>query len=138
MGTVGSNPTPSAIGSRRPGASLTKVITAEQALYRQHLVVATTGKESTMARARSTFGKLQRDQAKKDRARAKMDDRQSRREDKAADDLEGGTSSNGEVVDQTRLLEQFAALHEDLADGRISLDDFEVRQEELRAKMVVE
>ena len=47
-------------------------------------------------------------------------------------------SSNGEVVVQTRLLEQFAALHEDLADGRISLDDFEVRQEELRAKMVVE
>ncbi len=91
-----------------------------------------------MARARSTFGKLQRDQAKKDRARAKMDDRQSRREDKAADDLDGNGNANGEVVDQTRLLEQFARLHEDLADGRISLDDFEVRQEELRSKMVVE
>jgi len=91
-----------------------------------------------MARARSTFGKLQRDQAKKDRARAKMDDRQSRREDKATDDTDGNGSSHREVVDQTRLLEQFAALHEDLADGRISLDDFEVRQEELRAKMVVE
>jgi hypothetical protein len=91
-----------------------------------------------MARARSTFGKLQRDQAKKDRARAKMDDRQSRREDKAADDLEGIDNGSGEVVDQTRLLEQFARLHEDLADGRISLDDFEVRQEELRSKMVVE
>ena len=91
----------------------------------------------TVARARSTFGKLQRDQAKKDRARAKMDDRLSRREDKAADGPEV-SSSNGEAVDQTRLLEQFAALHEDLADGRISLDDFEVRQEELRSKMVVE
>jgi hypothetical protein len=91
-----------------------------------------------MARARSTFGKLQRDQAKKDRARAKMDDRQSRRDDKAAGDLEGEDNGPKEVVDQTRLLEQFAALHEDLADGRISLDDFEVRQEELRAKMVVD
>jgi hypothetical protein len=91
-----------------------------------------------MARARSTFGKLQRDQAKKDRARAKMDDRQSRRDDKAAGDPEGDDAATGEVVDQTRLLEQFAALHEDLADGRISLDDFEVRQEELRSKMVVE
>jgi hypothetical protein len=91
-----------------------------------------------MARARSTFGKLQRDQAKKDRARAKMDDRQSRRDDKAAGELEGDGTATGEVVDQTRLLEQFAALHEDLADGRISLDDFEVRQEELRSKMVVE
>jgi hypothetical protein len=136
MGTVGSNPTPSATGSSGPAASLTKVFTAEQAFCRQYLVVATTGKESTMARARSTFGKLQRDQAKKDRARAKMDDRQSRREDKA--DADEGMPSNGEVVDQARLLEQFAALHEDLADGRISLDDFEVRQEELRAKMVVE
>ena len=90
-----------------------------------------------MARARSTFGKLQRDQAKKDRARAKMDDRQSRREDKAAGD-DGSDTMTGEVVDQTRLLEQFAALHEDLADGRISLDDFEIRQEELRSKLVVE
>ena len=89
-----------------------------------------------MARARSTFGKLQRDQAKKDRARAKMDDRQTRREDRGAEDSENDGPT--EVVDQTRLLEQFARLHEDLADGRISLDDFEVRQEELRAKMVVE
>ncbi len=91
-----------------------------------------------MARARSTFGKLQRDQAKKDRARAKMDDRQSRREDKAAEADDPTTNGPVEVVDQTRLLEQFAALHEDLAEGRISLDDFEVRQEELRAQMVVD
>ena len=89
-----------------------------------------------MARARSTFGKLQRDQAKKERAKAKMDDRQSRRDDKAAAS-EQGRSEPSETVDQTRLLEEFAALHEDLAEGRISLDDFEVRQEELRSKMVV-
>ena len=91
-----------------------------------------------MARARSTFGKLQRDQAKKDRAKAKMDDRMSRREDKAAAASERSDDTpNAEQVDQTQLLEQFAALHEDLAEGRISLDDFEVRQEELRAKLVV-
>ncbi len=46
-------------------------------------------------------------------------------------------SLSADEVDQTRLLEEFAALHEDLAEGRISLDDFEVRQEELRAKLVV-
>ena len=90
-----------------------------------------------MARARSTFGKLQRDQAKKDRAKAKMDDRLSRREDKAAASQDSPGASSGGEVDQTKLLEQFAALHEDLAEGRISLDDFEVRQEELRAKLVV-
>ena len=90
-----------------------------------------------MARARSTFGKLQRDQAKKDRAKAKMDDRLSRREDKAAASEQEPGGPSAEDVDQTQLLEQFAALHEDLAEGRISLDDFEVRQEELRAKLVV-
>ena len=90
-----------------------------------------------MARARSTFGKLQRDQAKKDRAKAKMDDRLSRREDKAAAGDQPSTTLSADEVDQTQLLEQFAALHEDLAEGRISLDDFEVRQEELRAKLVV-
>ena len=41
-----------------------------------------------------------------------------------------------EAKERTRSGE-FAALHEDLADGRISLEDFEIRQEELRAKMVI-
>jgi hypothetical protein len=90
-----------------------------------------------VARARSTFGKLQRDQAKKDRAKAKWDDRQARREDKAAAVGQASHGPSADDVDQTQLLEQFAALHEDLAEGRISLDDFEVRQEELRAKLVV-
>jgi hypothetical protein len=90
-----------------------------------------------VARARSTFGKLQRDQAKKDRAKAKAEDRQMRREDKAAAAAEVTDTPTAEQVDQTQLLEQFAALHEDLAEGRISLDDFEARQEELRAKLVV-
>ena len=90
-----------------------------------------------MARARSTFGKLQRDQAKKERAKAKADDRQSRREDKAAAGDHVANGPSPDEIDQTRLLEEFAALHEDLAEGRISLDDFEVRQEELRAKLVV-
>jgi hypothetical protein len=90
-----------------------------------------------VARARSTFGKLQRDQAKKERAKAKMDDRLSRKEDKAAASEQAAKAPSADEVDQTKLLEQFAALHEDLAEGRISLDDFEIRQEELRAQMVV-
>jgi hypothetical protein len=90
-----------------------------------------------VARARSTFGKLQRDQAKKDRAKAKMDDRLSRREEKAAATEDAATAPKADEVDQTQLLEQFAALHEDFAEGRISEEDFEIRQEELRAKLVV-
>jgi len=90
-----------------------------------------------VARARSTFGKLQRDQAKKERAKAKMDDRLARREDKAAASEQTASTPSAGEIDQTRVLEEFAALHEDLAEGRISLEDFEVRQEELRAKLVV-
>ena len=66
-----------------------------------------------------------------------MDDRLSRREDKAAAGDQPSSTPSADDVDQTQLLEQFAALHEDLAEGRISLDDFEIRQEELRAKLVV-
>ena len=91
-----------------------------------------------MARARSTFGKLQRDQAKKDRAKAKMDDRISRKEDKAVANEQAAPSLSADEVDQTRLLEEFAALHEDLAEGRISLDDFEVRQADLRQRLRVD
>ena len=110
---------------------------AGQGPCRQYLVVPGDRKGATVARARSTFGKLQRDQAKKDRAKAKMDDRLSRKEDKVTAAEERATTPSAEEVDQTKLLEQFAALHEDLAEGRISLDDFEIRQEELRAKLVV-
>jgi len=88
-----------------------------------------------MARPRSTFGKLQRDQAKRAKAKAKQEDRLARREDRAEEsDLPVVQSTE----DQAGLLEQFARLHEDLADGRISLEDFEVRQEELRERLQVD
>ena len=92
-----------------------------------------------MARGRSTFGKLQRYQAKKDRARAKMDDRQSRRGGQGPRMISMATATRT-ARSSIRLGSSSSSprLHEDLADGRISLDDFEVRQEELRSKMVVE
>jgi len=87
-----------------------------------------------LARPRSTFGKLQRDQAKKAKARAKQEDRVARREDRPDTD----DPVAGPMEDQEALLEQFARLHEDLADGRISLDDFETRQEDLRSRLRVD
>ena len=86
-----------------------------------------------MARPRSTFGKLQRDQAKRAKAKAKQEDRLARR-DERAEPRRGGEAGRG----PGGLLEQFARLHEDLADGRISIDDFEVRQEELRSRLQVD
>ncbi len=88
-----------------------------------------------MARSRSTFGKLQRDQAKKARAKAKAEDRLARREDRAEAEPRSAAQS---PEDQAGLLDQFARLHEDLAEGRISIEDFEVRQEELRSQLQVD
>lgn len=87
-----------------------------------------------MARPRTTVGKLQRDQAKREKAKAKQEDRLARRADRGTD-LSGDT---GPAEDQQALLAQFAKLHEDLADGRISIDDFELRQDDLRRRLRVD
>jgi hypothetical protein len=87
-----------------------------------------------MSPSRSTVGKLQRAQAKKAKAMAKQEDRQARRSDRGeSDDVPERTEE-----DQAGLLEEFARLHEDLAEGRISLDDFEVRQADLRERLRVD
>lgn len=87
-----------------------------------------------MARSRSTFGKLQRDQAKRAKAKAKQEDRLARREDRTTTD----PAAPRPAEDQSALLEQFARLHDDLADGRISLEDFELRQEDLRSRLRID
>jgi hypothetical protein len=88
-----------------------------------------------MARPRSTLGKLQRDQAKRAKAQAKQEDRLARRSGEADGEA---PAASGPVEDQEALLEQFAKLHEDLADGRISIEEFEERQEALRSKLQVD
>ncbi|MDA8314609.1 MAG: hypothetical protein M0010_05470 [Actinomycetota bacterium] len=85
-----------------------------------------------MARPRTTVGKLQRDQAKREKAKAKQEDRLARRQER------GETTPPAPDEDQEALLEQFARLHEDLADGRISLDEFESRQDDLRRRLRVD
>ena len=87
-----------------------------------------------MARPRTTVGKLQRDQAKREKAKAKQEDRAARRAERG--DGTGMVTTSSSPEDQTALLEQFARLHEDLADGRISIDEFETRQDELRQRLM--
>ena len=41
-------------------------------------------------------------------------------------------------VDQDKILLELAKIHEDLAEGRLSLEDFEVRQEELRELLMID
>lgn len=88
-----------------------------------------------MARSRSTFGKMQREQEKRSRARAKQEKRLSRREDGPEDDDETVTTT---PEDQASILEALARLHEDLAEGRVSLEIFEARQEELRSSIRID
>jgi hypothetical protein len=87
-----------------------------------------------MARPRTTVGKLQRDQAKREKAKAKQEDRLARK----ADAAEVDDTDVAPAEDQEALLAQFARLHEDLADGRISIDDFESRQDDLRRRLRVD
>jgi hypothetical protein len=82
-----------------------------------------------MAPSRSTVGKLQRDQAKRAKAKAKQEDRQARRTERPDADEPAAPR-----VEE----DQFARLHEDLEEGRISLDDFEVRQADLRSRLQVD
>jgi hypothetical protein len=87
-----------------------------------------------MARPRTTVGKLQRDQAKREKAKAKHEDRLARRADRG----DGVDTAVAPAEDQEALLAQFARLHEDLAEGRISIEDFESRQDDLRRRLRVD
>jgi hypothetical protein len=87
-----------------------------------------------MARSRSTFGKMQREQEKRSRAKAKQEKRFAKRDEEPSDD-DGALAT---VEDQASVLEALARLHEDFADGRVSLETFEERQEELRSSIRVD
>jgi hypothetical protein len=87
-----------------------------------------------MAPSRSTVGKLQRDQAKRAKAKAKQEDRAARRAERPEEEVRAPQSDE----DQAQLLEAFAKLHEDLSEGRISMEDFEVRQADLRERLQID
>jgi hypothetical protein len=89
-----------------------------------------------MAPSRSTVGKLQRDQAKRAKAKAKLEDRLARRSEQRTEPTEANGPRSAE--DQAKLLEEFARLHQDLEEGRIGLEEFEIRQADLRERLVVD
>jgi len=88
-----------------------------------------------MARSRSTFGKMQREQEKRSRAKAKMEKRLARRDEDHAEEEPSAVTT---AEDQASILDALARLHEDLAEGRISLETFELRQEELRSSIRID
>ena len=86
-----------------------------------------------MAKSRSTFGKMQREQEKRSRAKAKQEKREERKNMEPEEDAGPAVQ-----VDQGKILLELAKIHEDLAEGRLSLEDFEVRQEELRELLMID
>ena len=84
-----------------------------------------------MAKSRSTFGKMQREQDKRSRAKEKQERREARKSEEPVE------APAGAPVDESKVLLELAKIHEDLAEGRMSLEDFEVRQEELRELLMM-
>jgi hypothetical protein len=89
-----------------------------------------------VARRRTTFGKLQRDREKQAKQQAKQQRRAERAEQRSDDD--DATTDTAPQVDQATVLAQLAELHAAFDDGKISLDDFEVRRDELRNSLQVD
>lgn len=87
-----------------------------------------------MSRRRTTFGKLQRDRDKQAKQRAKEEKRHS----KGQDDDEVVEEAPAPQVDQSKVLDQLAKLHEAYDDGQLELDDFEARRAELTSLLHVD
>jgi hypothetical protein len=86
-----------------------------------------------VSRRRTTFGKLQRDRDKQAKAQAKLERRAQRAEQ--SDEQEGDAAPE---IDQAKVLAQLAELHAAFDDGKMGLEDFEARRDELTSKLRVD
>ena len=96
-----------------------------------------------MAKQRSSFAKLQRDKAKKERAAVKRADRADRRtaepgeaEDRPMSDLVASMAGEGELT-APQLLALIEDLHHRRESGSLSLEDFEDAKTELFARLEI-
>ena len=94
-----------------------------------------------MAKQRSSFAKLQRDKAKKERAAVKRADRLDRKtadpddnDDRPMSDLVASMAGDGELT-APQLLALIEDLHNRREAGDISLEDFEDAKVELFARL---
>jgi hypothetical protein len=100
-----------------------------------------------MSAQRTSFGKLERDRAKKAKAAAKRERRQGRaNEPQTEPDASGspsagspsaGSGSSGEAS-TTEVLELLASIHERYDAGGISLEELEERKAELLGRLEID
>jgi nucleoid-associated protein YgaU len=87
-----------------------------------------------VSRRRTTFGKLQRDRDKQAKAQAKLERKAQRAEQ--SDEQEAETPAP--EADQAQVLAQLAELHAAFDDGKMGLEDFEARRDELTSQLRVD
>ena len=87
-----------------------------------------------MSRRRTTFGKLQRDRDKQAKAQAKLE----RKAQRAEQSDEQQPDAPAPEVDQAEVLAQLAELHAAFDDGKMGLEDFEARRDELTSQLRVD
>jgi hypothetical protein len=88
-----------------------------------------------VSRRRTTFGKLQRDRDKQAKAKAKIERRAARSEDSEQDEEAAPAAPE---VDQATVLAQLAELHAAFDDGKLDLEAFEARRDELTSLLRID
>ena len=95
-----------------------------------------------MSAQRTSFGKLERDRAKKARAAAKRERRQGRSSEPADEpEHSGPTTGRADAAgaDSTaEVLEHLASIHERFEAGSISYEELEERKAELLARLEID
>ena len=87
--------------------------------------------------ARSSFGKLERDRAKKAKAKAKREKRQERGEETEGD-AEPVAAPPADDAAQAQILQAIEALHARFDDHAISYEEFEEQKAELMSRLSVD
>jgi hypothetical protein len=87
-----------------------------------------------MSAQRTSFGKLERDRAKKARAAAKRERRQGRSSEpsSAPSAVEPGSDDA-----TSEVLERLASIHEQYDEGRIGYEEFEEQKAELLGRLEI-
>ena len=83
-----------------------------------------------MAKQRSTFGKIQREQEKRAKAQAK---REKRAQKGTGDETDEETPEV--AADQGAILDALARLYQQYEAGELETEDFELRRDELRRQI---
>lgn len=82
-----------------------------------------------MSRPRSTYGKRQREQEKREKAQAKVERKVARQT------LDPEQSDEPVEASESELIEELAGLHGAYEAGDVPLDDFEERRDHIRAQL---